>query len=574
MKKKLPEEYEAVLIKNGKIVDGTGSPWFSSDILIGGDKIEKIGMRLKVKADKVIDAQGMVVAPGFVDAHNHVEGSILFRPDCEEYITQGITTEKMGDCGFSAFPNKKSFIEHWLSFPVSRQGYTNTFLQSSYDWNSGTEYYNILKEKGIAVNVVPYIGAGTIAWDTGYRVLKEADARRVTPGEMEKMKALVRKGMEEGARGLSVGMDYCPQRYIPTDQLIELEKVAAEYGGIFPMHVTASATPEGLEQAIEIAKAAGIPLRIAHLNAAPACLPGFPEDPLGDCIKIIDKARAEGMDIAFDVIQQAELPVPAKGFAFAFYSIISQYAPELPEGAETMESYFQNLRDPAFRELIKLAIIQVGGLAARWLGVFAAEHADMGRLINTGDPEFEDRTLGEIANKLHMKPQDLLFDLVFGVVPGFEDKDVYIVIPAHGTRDREGIMRASRHILACPSTDLAIGEHMGPTPPPINRPHTYSIMATFYRDQIEYGIPIEEPIRKMSSFAAQQIGLTDRGILKEGLKADIVIFDPETFAPKATMMNPYSRAEGMKHVIINGVVALDNGELTKSRPGEVLLKTG
>lgn len=225
-----------ILIKDGRIIDGTGNPWFYGDIEIEDGKIKRIARKLHGKADRTIDAGGLIVTPGFIDTHCHTDGYILSYPEMAPYVMQGITTECLGHDGYSPFPDKESYVEHTAASPWASLWYSDEVRQSKYDWGSLNEFRRLVNEIGLGTDIVPLIGYGTIGWKAGYRSLKAADARRLTAKEIQEMKVLARKGMEEGAFGLSQSMDYAPQSHAHPDELIELAKIAADYNGIFAIH--------------------------------------------------------------------------------------------------------------------------------------------------------------------------------------------------------------------------------------------------------------------------------------------------------------------------------------------------
>ncbi len=223
-----------VLIKNGRIVDGTGNPWYYGDIEVVDGKINRMARKLRTDADRTIDAEGLVATPGFVDTHCHVDGYCLICPDMAPYVFQGITTQTLGLCGHSVFPDKQTFLEV-TSTSLGATFYRNQVIESGYDWHSLTEYRQLVRSIGITIDVIPFIGHGNIQWKAGVRTLKARDVRKPTPQELEEMKRLTRQGMEEGAFGLSEGMDQPPNRYAEEDEIIELAKIAAEYNGILDL---------------------------------------------------------------------------------------------------------------------------------------------------------------------------------------------------------------------------------------------------------------------------------------------------------------------------------------------------
>lgn len=567
-----------ILIKNGKVIDGTGNPWYYADIEIEDGKIKRMERKLEIKADKVINAEKLVVTPGFISHHGHVDGYMLFHPDMEPVVTQGITTTTMGHCGYSAFPDKQSYAGHACSHLFYALWYGEEVAKSSYDWHSLNEYRELVKSLGgIPIDVVPVMGHGTIRWKAGVRPLRKKDVRKPTSKEIKKMKELTKQGMEEGAFGLSESMDYAPNRYAEEDEIVELAKIVARYNGVLDPHCRNLASPEGIKEMIEIAKKTGVQLHIAHISNNAICRPGdtnvFPES-----FGVLERARAEGMDITTDVIQTVEYGFRVDILRDNWYRACES-APKRPKGAETYESYLKNLKKPKFREEVKRAVIEF--VKGEYFEFLFRDHADLPILINTENPEIENKPLGEIAKKIGVKPDDLFFDLTFGASPiiaeGVKPSIIFDFEP------EEDVAIASQHWLAMPAEDQSPRPD---TPELTPWPGAYYIMPRFFNNFIypavstnvtfqwpgPRGQNVEQAIRKMTSFPAQAWGLYDRGILRPGMKADIVIFDPVEYRERSTRHNPCLTAVGMYYVMVNGKLVLNNKKLTAARPGEVLSK--
>jgi len=562
-----------ILIKNARVIDGTGSPGYDADIFIKGDTIEKIGRKLNVKSDRTIDAKGLVACPGFIDAHHHSDAMPLYdQPGLEGFVSQGTTTESLGHCGYSIFPTKEAYAMHAASSPWGALWWAQTVsADKTNNWKSGTEYYNLVEKIGLPLNMVPHIGVGTIAYAAGYHPEKVSQIRKPTAQEKEKMLHLVEQGMKEGAAGLSMSMSYPPDRHVPDDLRIEMLKIAKNYGGNMQIHVEAICGIAGVVHAIQLAKAADIPLHISHNNLDPACTQGYPDSSkvMAEVLQNIDKVRAEGMDITFDVLQYVYIPFLAEALGqFAFPFVLSRYSDNPPKGSETPESYAKNLSSPAFRELVKKEITNCIGLAADYMDSMFKEHLDLNGVFNTGDPHLEGRTVGEIAKEYGVKPFDLFFDIAFGVAPMFpKDAKPHFGLPVQGSE--ENILAATLHPLAAPGTDVGTSELPDAVTP---WPQGYGAMALFFKHCKDAGLCLEDTIKKMTSLPASVYQLDDRGVLKAGMKADIAIIDPKTYGPKATVYDPNAKATGVHYTIVNGTVVWENGKLTKEKPGRVLLK--
>ncbi|MFC2003821.1 amidohydrolase family protein [Chloroflexota bacterium] len=561
-----------ILIKNAKVVDGTGNPWFCSDIEIEDGKIKQMERKLAVKADRTIDAEGLVVAPGFVDPHCHNDGPIVFHPDMDNYITQGVTTGVLGLCGTSPFPDKETY----LSLLSQVYGgdvfwYSKEFAKSDYDWHSLSDYSSLVMSRRPAVNVAPLIGLGTILWKVGYRASTEKEARRLTAEEIKGAKDLIRQGFEQGAIALSTSRDYFPDRYLVADDYIEPLKVVAEYNRPFFPHTRLLATPDGLKEALEIVRKTGVRMHISHLNVTTNWGWGYGSvNRLPECLGILDTAREEGIDVTFDVIQNMSYCFRLDSLLRQFRYFCREWADKPLEGVESFEQFRNNCQRPEYRAEVREIVTNYIGRAEQYLSGMFAEHLDMTILIKTGDKKTEGKTLGKIAKEQGLNPRDLFFDIAFGVSPLVANcpHAVEIWPFTAGHPNEENVVKATNHPLGMPSSDYPI------LATPVEyyySPSAYATASYYYEKAKDYGVRLEEVIRKLTSLPAQVLGLKDRGMLREGMKADIVIFDPEDFRAGADYYNPEEKAPGVSYVLVNGRVVLDNGELTEERPGEVLL---
>jgi len=557
-----------ILIKNGKIIDGTGNPWFYGDIGIKDGTIKLIDRKLKVDADRIIDADGLVVAPGFVDSHCHSDGSVVFHPEMEAAISQGITTQTLGLCGTSPYPDKQTYIDLCSNvYGANILWYHKEFAKTNYDWNSLTDYSRLVMERRPAINVVPLIGLGTIMWKAGYQVAAAKDARRITDDEVNKAKELTEQGMMQGAVGLSSAFDYVPERYVDTNDLVPILKVVADYNGAWFPHTRGLATTDGVREGIELAKKAGVALHIAHVNPIPSIQYGD-ADPLPECLGLVDRARREGMDITFDVIQMGNYVYPHESLKYSWRYFCRMYPARPPEGVESFEQFFKNLEKPEYRDEVRRLVVKHVGEAERYLGPLFQYHLGDVMLIRTGDESLDNKTLGQIGKERGIDPADLFFDISFGISPLVpKGSKAAIIIPEDS--EHTMVVEATNHPLAMPSTDFSVFDA------PLDyfwSPAAYASFPYYFRSAINHGVKMEEAVRKMTSFPAQSLGLPDRGILKEGLKADIVILNPSEFRNAADYNNPIAKAPGMINVIVNGKLVQDNGVLTLERPGQVILK--
>ena len=512
-----------ILIKNGHVVDGTGGAWFQADVAITGDKIVYVG-RAPVKAKRVIDAKGKVVSPGFIDMHSHSEFGLALDGRGLSKITQGVTTEVMGE-HLSAGPVLGPAVDDpmMVTPPVKRS------------WTTLGGWFSYLQKKGIGPNIASYVGAGQVrASAMGYQ------NRQPTPAEMDKIKQLIRQAMEEGAFGLSNGMSYVPNMFFSTAQLIELCKVAGEYGGIFTIHIrnVAPGDPrdKGLKEAIAIAKGAHIPVEIFHLGASAGMDPD-------DFIKDVQQARADGVDIT--------------GNSYTYETGWTYLTQSLPAWAQEGNSadIVARLQKPDTRTRIldemkdrNFATLKVASV----------------------NPEFDGKLLPQIATQMHVTPQEaLLAILVKQKGEGFQ-----IGMPT-GARAKIVAQMLNNPWMDIGSDGIALPAGVRTS---FGSPHPRSfgtstrLLAEYVRKQ--HVFTVEEAVRKMTSLPANRLGLADRGVLRQGMKADVVVFDPATVQDMATYENPAQYSKGIDWVLVNGKAVVANGKQTNALPGEVLRGPG
>jgi len=509
-----------LLIKGGQVVDGTGGPWIRADVAIKGDKIVYVG-RAPVQAKRVIDAAGKVVSPGFIDMHSHSEFGLAFDGRGLSKVTQGITTEVMG--------------EHLSGGPVLGPAVDDPMMVTppvKRSWTTLGGFFSFLQKKGIGPNVVSYVGAGQVrASVMGY------DDRPVTAGDMSKMKALIRQAMQEGAIGLSAGLYYVPNSFFDTAQMIELAKVAAEYGGIYTVHMRVGPGHSGLDETIAIARGANIPVEILHVGSSIARDPDF--------APTVERARGDGVDvtanaypytIGWTYVRQL-LPLWAQvGNAAAITARLQQ-----PEN-----------RARAIKELQEQP------------GLYKDYH------LSSANLEYDGYTLQQIADRTHVSPEEAMVDfLIKQKAEGFQ------IGPPDPSIDA-AVAAAFRYSWVDVGSDgiaLPAGVHTS-----FGRPHPRSfgshahILSDVVRER--HVISLEEAIRKMSSQPANRLGLHDRGLIHQGMKADIVVFDPATVRDMATYEKPDQYAQGISWVLINGKAVVANGMPTNALPGRILRGPG
>jgi N-acyl-D-amino-acid deacylase len=512
-----------ILIKNGHVVDGTGAPWFQANVAITGDRIVYVG-RAPVTAKRVIDAGGKVVSPGFIDMHAHSEFGLSLDGRALSKITQGITTEVMGE-HLSAGPVLGKAVDDpmMVTPPVKRS------------WTTLGGFFSYLQKKGTGLNVASYIGAGQVrASAMGYQ------NRQPTPAEMDRIKQLIRQGMEEGAFGLSNGMSYVPNMFFDTAQLIELCKVAGSYGGIFTIHIrnVAPGDPrdKGLREAIEIAKGAHIPVEIFHLGASAGMDPD-------DFIRDVQQARADGVDIT--------------GNSYPYETGWTYLTQSLPAWAQEGDS------------TAIVARLQKPDTRARILTEMKDRNFATLKVASV-NPDFDGKHLTQIATEMHISPQEALLDiLVKQKGEGFQ-----IGLP---TGARAAIVT---QMLNNPWMDIGsdgislpadVRTSFGSPHPRSFGSHT-RLLSEYVREH--HVFTVEEAVRKMTSLPADRLGLADRGILRQGMKADVVVFDPTTVKDMASYENPARYSEGINWVFVNGKAVVADSKPTNALPGQVLRGPG
>jgi N-acyl-D-amino-acid deacylase len=512
-----------ILIKNGHVVDGTGGPWMQADVAITGDTIVYVG-RAPVKAKHVIDAAGKVVSPGFIDMHAHSEFGLSLDSRALSKITQGITTEVMGE-HLSAGPVLGHAVDDpmMVTPPVKRS------------WTTLGGFFSYLQKKGIGLNVASYIGAGQVrASAMGY------ENSQPTPAEMDRMKQLIRQGMEEGAFGLSNGLAYVPNMFFNTAQLIELCKVAAGYGGIFTIHIrnVAPGAPRdtGLKEAIEIAKGAHIPVEIFHLGASAGMDPD-------DFIRDVQQARVDGVDIT--------------GNSYPYETGWTYLTQSLPAWAQEGDS------------AAIVARLQKPDTRARILAELK-DHDFTTLKVASENPDFDGKPLTRIAAEMHVSPQEALLNILIKMKgEGFQ-----IGLPT-GKRDAIVTRMLNNPWMDIGSDGISLpaGAHtsFGSPHPRSFGSHT-RLLAEYVRDR--HVFTVEEAVRKMTSLPADRLGLPDRGILRQGMKADVVVFDPATVQDMASYDNPAQYSKGIAWVLVNGTAVVANGKPTDALPGQVLRGPG
>lgn len=533
-------EYD-LLITGGHIIDGSGSPWYEGEVAVKDGKIAAIGRLVNPTARRVIDATGLVVAPGFIDLHSHSDYSLLIDGEGQSKIRQGVTTDIIGEDA-SAGP-----FESTSQPDVSKSPRPPGFKRN---WETLGQYFDVLQKSGISLNVASYVGAGQVWMDVIGNV-----NRRPTPEEMQKMKDLVAQAMQQGAIGLSSGLAYAPNMFETTDELIQLASVAARYGGIYTSHIRSEGAeePQALAEAIEIGEKAHLPVHILHFKIVGKQNWGH----MVDQIKIVQAARDRGIEVTAD-----QYPY------LAGWTHLEQcLPPQFLEGS--LERRVELLKDPKVREEIRRDIAHgVPGWtnnevesAGGWHGVMVSA------VVKPADKKYEGKRMDEVANMMHTDPVDALCDLLVN-----EGGTAYAIYFIMSEPDVELAMK--QPWMGIGSDGLAVNPNMTFVGKP--HPRCYGtfprVLGVYVREK--QVLTLADAVRKMTSLPAHIVGLKDRGLLAPGMAADITIFNPKTVIDKATYEDPMKYPEGIPYVIVNGVVVIEKGNHTGAKPGQVLYGPG
>ncbi len=533
------------LIKNGKIIDGTGNPWFKADLLIDNGKIKEIARTIRKKdIDVVIDASGLIVSPGFIDIHTHSDQTI-FLSRGENVLTQGVTTHVVGNCGFSMTPidPKRAGDEIYDMF---RSLISSGDKYKTYRKLSG--YLADLKQKGIPINIAPLVGHSMI------RILTLGlDKRAPNSEELKKMKDILREQMEQGAFGMSTGLDYPPGSFAKTDEIIELCKVVSEYDGIYTTHFRGfgSGLVRATKEAVKIART-GIPVEISHFKPF-----GFWPGDIRKACKVVERAREEGLDVTFDVFPHAS------NYTFLFAMVPpwiyqSNERVDIPRAIDILKKS-KNDNDLKSKILREMSVIAGSFLNIKeekdWVKVY----------INAPkSKEYNGKHVYQISLEKKIDPREAIIEILIdqnGAVNA-----TYLSITAE-----DNIVTIVHPLSMIASDGLIIPENSEVFPNPYCNGTFTQVLGKYVREKKL--ITLHDAIKKMTSFPAQKLGLKDRGLLKEGYWADITIFDADKIIDKATYENPRLYSEGVEYVFVNGVIAYDQGNFTGSLSGMPLRKT-
>ena len=529
-----------IVITHGHIIDGTGSPWYSGDIGIREGKVAAIGNLSTALRQRTIDAAGKVVAPGFIDMLGQSELTILVDPRLPSKIFQGITSEITGE-GNSIAPLNDAIIA------TDRISYDHYKITP--DWRTLGQYFARLEKQGIGINLATYIGATQVR-----RMVLGDDDKQPTSEQLDRMKGLVRDGMKDGAVGVSTSLEYAPAPYAKTDELIALAAEAGKAGGIYATHMRneSDSVLEAIDEALRIGREGHIPVEIWHIKVAGKNNWGR----MPQVVAKIDAARAAGADVS------------ANTYAYtAWYNDFSAFIPAWAHDGGTAK-LVERLKDPATRERIRKDMLTPSrDWDNEWQEIPGPDAIMIGAVTNPKLLALEGKRLSEIAKLWNKEPIDALFDFLI------EDPTTGVAVFGMSQPDVTLALQQAWVSIDNDSEGTSPEGILGQAHP---HPRAYGtfprILSKYVRE--EKVLTLEDAIRKFTALPAQRMRLTDRGVLKSGMWADVVIFDPATVHDVATFDNPNQLSQGMEYVLVNGVPVIDQGKMTGKLPGRVLRGPG
>ena len=540
-----------LVIANARIVDGCGNPWYYGDLAVRGARIAAIGAPGALRGRTVVDAGGRYVAPGFVDPHTHSDISILQYPRADSVVRQGVTTHVTGNCGMSPAPlsaaHRDEALHNWAHYwDISRV---------AWDWTSFRQYLKVLELAGGAINIAPLVGHGALR----LAVMGLAE-RAVTERELVGMERLLDAALRAGAHGLSTGLVYPPGCFSDTEELVRLCRVVARYRGIYTTHVRGERETilEAVAEAIAIGRRAGVPVQVSH--NVPKW--GAPDGAAAN-LALIEAARREGLDVTTDSDVHTDLA--------------PRLSRALPQPVLDLDhdALIALLSDRSRRAELRRAVVEDVLPGAGYAGLVRHGRFDRLVIFQAGrHPELRGRSVADIAAERAADPFDTFLDLIVeeddqivGLFDYMEEKDIRALLCSPLS------MVSSDGLVMPPADEL--------DDPALYRPCSYGeypgILERYVRD--EPVLRLEEAIRKMTSFPAQRFGLLDRGVLRPGLRADLVVFDLDKVRDRATNLYPHTypfkniphrHPEGLDWVLVNGEPVIADGEHTGALPGRVL----
>ena len=557
-----------MIVANGRVVDGSGNPWFRADIGIQDGQIVAVGHLTEAEARRTLDVRDRVVSPGFIDAHSHSDWTILKNNGASSSLQQGVTTELVGNCGMSQFPvsgkNRANLQMHMADMCNSDLG------QVSIDWTDFAGFRDRIEAQGSGVNLVCFVGHSTVR--SAVMGLEDQGGERTEPtaDEMEAMKQLIAQSMEQGAWGLTTGLVYKPGRNAKTEEVIELARVAARYGGSYMSHIRGYRTLDGAQEFFRIAGETPVRSVLSHHTARMFTQQKKLVGPLPEHqLALFDEARQRGAEVYMDVL-------PWTGYSStSMLSILIETEDKFDDQGRrrTLDYFMTRLRDPAGRRAIedkarreKARDTQIRQAAQKT----QFEFGDM-YIVNRSIrfPQYVERSLAEIAAMRGTDAISTAVDLLL------EDEGNTF----WGSWRNEGdVKEILSHAAAMVGTDGYVVEqdpplvHVGDAPAVRLFGSFPKVLGTYVREDRLFSL--EEAVRKMTSLPAQAVGIPDRGRIAPGMRADLCVFDPERIAHMATYFEPRQYCVGIDYVLVNGQIALEHGRFSGALAGQVLTRPG
>jgi len=524
-----------LLIRNGRVVDGTGNPWFRADVAVQDGKITDIGRFGESEGSKILDAKSLVVAPGFIDIHTHSDTVFFSNPTGESHVFQGVTTDIMGNCGNSPAPLSEQ--------TAGRMREQLDRANVSLDWRTLGQYLDKLEQSPISINAGTFVGNGTVR-----TAAMGFEKREPTESELREMTRLMASAMDDGAYGMSTGLFYAPSGFASTEEVIELAKIVSRSGGIYSTHIRAEGDGlvQSVKEAIRIGEEASIPVQIAHHKA-------FGQRNWGkvkETLSLFDEAWKRGVQVTCDV--------------YAWRAGATGLSATLPHWAHDggQDRLRARLRDPEARARMRKDMLD--GIPGSESVVHELGWGNI--MISSCEKNrgYEGRFVEEIAKSRNVDPFDLVFDLL-----AEEVGRIGMILFGMSEDDVVTVLQSPYSMIGSDSSAVAPAGALGQGKP---HPRTYGnfvkVLGEYVRDR---GVlSLEEAVRKMSSFPAQRLGIWDRGMIRKGAWADIAVFDPATVSSRATYQDPVQYPIGMKWVLVNGVLTVDSGMHTGAKAGKVL----
>jgi dihydroorotase/N-acyl-D-amino-acid deacylase len=530
-----------LVITNGHIIDGTGSPWYSGDLGIRGGRVAAIGNLSAASRSRTIDARGMAVAPGFIDMLGQSELTILVDPRLPSKIYQGITTEITGEGG-SVAPLNDAIIR------ADKTTYDHYHITP--DWRTLRQYFTRLEKEGMGINLATYVGATQVR-----RMVLGDDDKQPTTAQLEQMKELVRQAMGDGAVGVSTSLEYAPAPYAKTEELIALAGEASKFGGVYATHMRSEsdAVLDGIDEALRIGREGRLPVEIWHVKVAGKANWGR----MPEVVAKINLARSQGVDVS------------ANTYAYTAWSNgMSAFVPAWAhDGGDA--KLIERLKDPAARARIRKDLMTPSrDWDNEWQEISGPQDVLICAVQNPKLLPLQGKTVAEIAKLWNKDPMDTLFDLLI-------EDNAFTEVAVFGMSELDVVLALQQPWVSLDNDSSGTSPDgiLGQEHP---HPRAYGTFPRILRKYVreEKKLTLEDAIRKFSALPAQRMRLTDRGVLKTGMWADVVIFDPANVRDLATFENPNQLSQGMEYVLVNGVPVIDQGKMTGAKPGRVLRGAG